>query len=229
MRSFFINFISLFLLLFNVEVLSSSIYDVEESLFESDILSMYGSHSHNRAKEIFVKLKLFKNKRDISKVKSVNDIINQNIKYLSDEVNWNTNDYWSTPFELIGNGYGDCEDYAIAKFFLLLKMGIPKEKLKIVYARQLEVDKPHMVLAYHESENNIYILDNYDKRLLKINQRKDLIPIYSFNSKSIWITNINKKDKKVVNHSGLSKFEDLIVRIKNQKNSVYKNIKYEFK
>ena len=36
---------------------------------------------------------------------------------------------WSTPKEFLLNGYGDCEDYAIMKYFTLLELGIPKDKL----------------------------------------------------------------------------------------------------
>ena len=40
-------------------------------------------------------------------------------------------DYWATPIEFMGTGAGDCEDYAIAKYFSLINLGIPEDKLRI--------------------------------------------------------------------------------------------------
>ena len=41
-------------------------------------------------------------------------------------------DYWATPKEFLLQGHGDCEDYVITKYFTLLEVGIPKEKLYFV-------------------------------------------------------------------------------------------------
>ena len=47
----------------------------------------------------------------------------------------------------MGTGGGDCEDYAIAKYFSLIKLGIPDEKLRITYVsyqKQIQLTKKHI-------------------------------------------------------------------------------------
>jgi amino acid transporter len=43
-------------------------------------------------------------------------------------------DYWMTPKEFFIKGFGDCEDYAIAKYFTLLELGVKKESLYLAVA-----------------------------------------------------------------------------------------------
>ena len=90
-----------------------------------------------------------------------------------------------------------------------------------MYVRQLSINMPHMVLTYHKNKDNIYILDNYNAKLLKSHERKDLRPVFSFNNESVWISHKNKIDKKVNNHKGIRKFKDLINRIKKQEISLF--------
>lgn len=44
------------------------------------------------------------------------------LRYVSDYRQFLVKDYWQTPEEFFINGAGDCEDFAIAKFFDLLEM-----------------------------------------------------------------------------------------------------------
>ncbi|MGB9802176.1 MAG: transglutaminase-like cysteine peptidase, partial [Arcobacter sp.] len=65
-----------------------------------------------------------KSKDILHKLKDVNDFFNK-IKYQTDQSHWGKKDYWAAPFEFMGTGAGDCEDYAIAKYFTLRKLGVP--------------------------------------------------------------------------------------------------------
>ena len=66
-----------------------------------------------------------------TKLKSVNSIMNAH-PYILDQVNWGKPDYWATPFEFLRKN-GDCEDYAIAKFYALRDSGVPTDqRLKLV-------------------------------------------------------------------------------------------------
>jgi len=125
---------------------------------------------------------------DEQKLQKVNDFFNQNIVYASDWTVWGVEDYWATPMEFIGKGMGDCEDYAIAKYFALLQMGIPMNKLYISYVKSLKYNVAHMVLTYFPTPTSMpLVLDNYETRILPANQRTDLIPIYSFNGESLFL------------------------------------------
>ena len=89
------------------------------------------------AKKRFGSLKkLMIENHDLSEVERlvcVNNFFNQ-VPYQSDQQCWGKSDYWATPVEMLGVGKADCEDYAIAKFFTLVEMGIPREKLFLTYA-----------------------------------------------------------------------------------------------
>ncbi|MDD4436452.1 MAG: transglutaminase-like cysteine peptidase [Tissierellia bacterium] len=56
----------------------------------------------------------------------INDKWNE-LRYVSDYRQFLVKDYWQTPEEFFINGAGDCEDFAIAKFFDLLEMNYPPE------------------------------------------------------------------------------------------------------
>src|SRR5215216_667478 len=50
------------------------------------------------------------------KLKIVNDFFNQ-FEYIPDQEEKGQEDYWKTPDEFVRDGGGDCEDFAIAKYF----------------------------------------------------------------------------------------------------------------
>jgi predicted transglutaminase-like cysteine proteinase len=142
-----------------------------------------------------------KNEKTIMKLKLVNDFFN-NVKYMIDIEHWKVIDYWATPIEFLGTRNGDCEDYAIAKYFALIQVGIPKEKLRISYVKLLnkrtQYEEAHMVLAYFNQPNSIpIILDNINQQLELASKRDDLKLIYSFNADGLWdAKNIGKEEKK---------------------------------
>jgi len=135
-------------------------------------------------------LQTSKNKKILHKLKNVNDFFNK-IKYKTDSRHWHKKDYWATPFEFMGTAAGDCEDYAIAKYFSLRKIGVPDSKLRITYVKYKRIhskfEQAHMVLTYYHKENSTpIILDNINKKLKLATRRKDLKPIYSFNASGLW-------------------------------------------
>jgi predicted transglutaminase-like cysteine proteinase len=188
-----------------------------ENGFQNNMLSVYGEQAHKRAKSLLALLDTLNGATDLVKIQGVNDFVNRAIRYRSDMDIWEKQDYWATPFESIGRGHGDCEDYAIAKYFILLEAGVKKEKLRIMYVKRVGIKVPHMVLAYYPSENDSYILDNVNVALLKRGERDDLMPVFSFNQSGVWITRANTLDKKVPDHEGVGKFKVLVERMDRQK------------
>lgn len=109
------------------------------------------------------------------------------IPYYTDIKHWGTDDYWATPVEMLGSNGGDCEDYAIGKYFSLKELGIPAASLRITYVRALNINEPHMVLAYYPSPDaDPYILDSLTNKILPASERTDLEPVYSFNDDDLW-------------------------------------------
>jgi len=123
---------------------------------------------------------------DMKKLNAVNRFFNRNIWNVSDERLWGTVDYWATPIETLKKGAGDCEDYAIAKYFTLRTLGIPKKRLGLVYGRANGV--PHMILAYYPPHGGEALaLDNLTFRIRKISRASIKKPEYEFNEDSLWM------------------------------------------
>lgn len=123
----------------------------------------------------------------IAKLVEANTFFNR-VEWVSDLDHWGVEDYWATPIETLATNAGDCEDYSIGKYFTLLQTQVSNEKLRIAYVKSLTYDQAHMVLAYYPSPSaEPLILDNINGTILPASQRKDLLPIYSFNGESIWL------------------------------------------
>jgi predicted transglutaminase-like cysteine proteinase len=129
---------------------------------------------------------------DGARIKAVNDFYNQRLAYMEDIDNWGVEDYWASPLEGLGKGAGDCEDYAIGKYFTLTTLGIPHAKLRMVYVRASIPGAPngyvaHMVLAYYPTpEADPLVLDNLQPGIHPASERPDLSPVFSFNAEGLW-------------------------------------------
>ncbi|MGE6791524.1 transglutaminase-like cysteine peptidase [Pseudomonas guineae] len=118
----------------------------------------------------------------------VNQFINRAVSFVSDQQAWGTEDYWATPAQTLSLGQGDCEDFAIAKYFSLVRMGIPSEKLRLTFVKALKLQQAHMVLAFYPSASEQpLILDNLDPRIRPASERTDLLPVYSFNHHGVFL------------------------------------------
>ncbi len=104
--------------------------------------------------------------------------------YILDPINWSLPDYWSTPYEFFVKS-GDCEDYAIAKYLTLKRLGVPTNTMRIVVLHDKNLGVEHAVLAVYES-GKIYILDNQIKTVVEDNTIAHYQPIYSINEHHWW-------------------------------------------
>ena len=122
------------------------------------------------------------------KLRVVNDFMNLT-QFVSDLQHWGKEDYWATPVEFLSTDGGDCEDYSIAKYFTLRALGVPDDKLRITYVKELVVyNEPHMVLAYFPTPDaEPLVLDNINPTIRPASQRTDLLPVYSFNGSGLWL------------------------------------------
>ncbi len=181
----------------------------------SKFSSKYGSTSLRRLKVWDSMMINTQDKKILQKLKKVNDFFNH-IKYKTDLRHWRRKDYWATPFEFMGTGAGDCEDYAIAKYFSLRKLGVPDSKLRITYViykrRGTKYEQAHMVLTYyHKANSTPIVLDNINKKLKLASKRKDLKPIYSFNAGGLW--QAKNKGSIKVGRNNLKAWKSLMSRI----------------
>jgi len=122
------------------------------------------------------------------KLELVNDFMNRT-PFVSDAQHWGKEDYWATPVEFLSTNGGDCEDFSIAKYFALRSLGVPDEKLRITYVKEIVVyNEAHMVLAYFPAPDaEPLVLDNINKTIRPASTRTDLVPVYSFNGSGLWL------------------------------------------
>lgn len=119
----------------------------------------------------------------------VNRVVNTLVLYGEDIDVWGLPSYWATPMQTLAKGAGDCEDYAITKYFTLRTVGIAPEKLRLVYARVRSGDlvQKHLVLAYYATpDKDPLILDNLLDEVKPAARRPDLQPIFSFTSQHLY-------------------------------------------
>tara|TARA_R110000868_G_scaffold306149_4_gene567156 strand:- start:1439 stop:2143 length:705 start_codon:yes stop_codon:yes gene_type:complete len=147
------------------------------------------------------------------KLESVNRFFNR-VRFVDDIRVWGQKDYWATPVEFLGRNAGDCEDFTIAKYFTLRALGIPSEKLRLMYVRALRLKQSHMVLAYFETPDAMpLVLDNINEKILPANYRQDLQPIYSFNGDGLWAAKAQGRGRKIKEEGSHSLWETLMNRI----------------
>lgn len=153
-------------------------------------------------------------------IKTVNQFFNRNLHYTEDLLLWKKSDYWATPLETLGVRAGDCEDYTIAKYLTLLRMGVPTESLRLIYVRaqiggaQSKTFQAHMVLGYYPRNEAVpLIMDSLISSIEPANKRADLHPVFSFNSEGLWVGNQQTAADPTAR---LSRWRDLLARAQEQ-------------
>lgn len=125
--------------------------------------------------------------REVLLLRDVNRLLNR-VPFVDDAVHWREVDYWATPAESIGSHGADCEDFSIAKYFLLKELGVPIARLRLTYVKSLRLNQAHMVLAYYpRPDAEPLVLDNLEDTVRPASQRRDLVPVYSFNDEEVWV------------------------------------------
>lgn len=151
----------------------------------------------------------------LRKLSHVNSFYNK-ILPVDDNDKYNADDYWATPKEFLVQGKGDCEDYAIAKYFTLKEVGINPNNLFMAVVQVKGESSYHMVLLYFKDKKKTpLVLDNLSFRVLPFEKRKKLIPKFIFNEKEIFILKNKKIYKKVkkIDWGKVDKWQDLLHRI----------------
>lgn len=124
----------------------------------------------------------------------VNNSINRCVGYAGDDLQWGEVDRWQTPAETLARQLGDCEDFAIAKFFLLHECDAPCACARLMYAIHTPPDTPglaqaHIVLigaADADRSDDPLVFDNLNPLLLPVSRRTDLSPVLSFDASALW-------------------------------------------
>lgn len=186
-------------------------------LIDEKILSYvekeYGAVARNRLVSWDELTQLNRDKPVAEKLKQVNDFFNL-VRFIPDDVHWKQKDYWATPIEFLSTNGGDCEDFTLAKYFTLRELGVPDNKLRMTYVKAIKLNQAHMVLSYFETPDaEPLILDNLITEIRSASKRRDLVPVYSFNGKGLWLAKERERGKRVGNSSRISRWGDVIQRM----------------
>jgi len=151
---------------------------------------------------------------DREKLEKINSFLNKKIVFVNDADLYGVKDYWATPVEFISRGAGDCEDFAIAKYFSLKIMGVSEEKIRIAYVKALQYNIFHMVMLYYSNPGaEPLILDNLVDSITPASERRDLMPIFTFNGAGLWLAHDRGQGKLAGKSSRLTAWNDLMQRM----------------
>lgn len=128
-------------------------------------------------------LKGLKGKPAMEQVEAINTYMNR-ARYIVDPVNWGEKDYWATPHEFMKK-FGDCEDYAIAKYMSLRHLGWKKDTLRVVAVKDLNLKIGHAILIVY-LDGKKYVLDNQIKQVVEAKTVRHYQPIFSINEQAWW-------------------------------------------
>ena len=183
----------------------------------SALKSSYGERASKRGQAWFKIMNQNKAIPELEKLEKVNRFFNL-FRFIDVIKLWGLKNYWATPVEFIGVNGGDCEDYSIAKYFTLLELGVAEEKMRITMVKAIKLNQYHMVLAYYEAPSSVpLILDNIDGEIKPGHQRRDLLPVYSFNGKQLWLNKQKGKGIVAGKSSRLKRWNNLRSRLNSTK------------
>ncbi len=156
-----------------------------------------------------------------ARLERVNTFFNRRLAFEDDSVIWGQQDYWATPLETMGKGAGDCEDFSIAKYVTLRQLGVPAERLRLIYVRaqiggpQSGISQAHMVLGYYATPDaEPLILDNLIGEVRPASRRSDLFPVFSFNSEGLWVGGASTSSADPTTR--LSRWRDVLDRMRSE-------------
>lgn len=182
----------------------------------SAVETKYGAPGRKRLTDWLDLMASNKQLSEQDKLNRVNDFFNS-VLFVSDLDRWGVVDYWATPLEMLSAGGGDCEDFSIGKYFTLLALGVPIDKLKITYVKATGhglQNAAHMVLTYYATPASMpLVLDNLIPEIKPADQRRDLTPVYSFNGDGLWLAKERGTGKSVAGGNKIGLWRDMLARM----------------
>lgn len=140
------------------------------------------------------------------KAKAVDALIDKQITYVKDGDNYGKDEYWASPMETLSRQRGDCEDFAILKYYALRYLGVEPERMYVVAVGEDGTKLNHATLMIDtfepgvlksawssvshrlfgtEAKNNYVILDNDQSPDGKLVEARDARyhPYFAMNEK----------------------------------------------
>jgi len=202
----YILVVIIFINILNADPFSINRYDREviNNSYNPKQIRKRISNFHN----FFKKARYFNEKKQLNRVNNyINRIIGKADK---------TNE-WVTPKQFLIKGRGDCEDYAMTKYFALQKLGFDTSKLYMAVVKVKGRKNYHMVLLYHKN-NKFLILDNLSWKIVELKNRKKLKLFFVFNENASYIIRNNKLVKeRGIRRAEVKHFRKMLQDVRNGK------------
>jgi predicted transglutaminase-like cysteine proteinase len=119
------------------------------------------------------------------RLSAINQRVNQRIRYQIDRVTNGVPDYWQTPLETVTGLVGDCEDYAILKYYLALQSGFTDDDLAVVVGT-IPSGEAHSVLIARVGAD-WKLLDNRTNMVVDLGARVGIASVYFVDGVHVWI------------------------------------------
>ncbi|MGL4722466.1 MAG: transglutaminase-like cysteine peptidase [Desulfovibrionaceae bacterium] len=144
-------------------------------LYNTSLVSSYTwSHIKRKWQNLSKKEKLLR----------VNALFNV-FPYITDTKLYNVEDYWAAPKEFLQQS-GDCEDYAIIKFYALQDLGFKVEDMRILVLIDTLRNIGHAVLIVN-FENELLLLDNTTELVLPAKLYTHYEPKFTINTEGLYL------------------------------------------
>lgn len=151
--------------------------------YRAELNEYYSQFEHLRGKPI------------AEQVRGVDGIVDRQVRYTSDGETFCSSDYWAAPLETARLKKGDCEDFAILKYYALRHLGVPAGRMwvaavgadgadRITHAT-LVVDTGTPVPGQPYTPNFVVLENDGAPNLIPI-ARADAAPFMVFNEEGIW-------------------------------------------
>lgn len=214
LRLFF--FVLCFFMSINAIVTFTAFASSNFTLDQSVLNTSEQKYGDKAVKRLLAWQDLIRNNQSISeseKLEKVNRFLNS-VDFVDDAIHWNKEDYWATPVEFLASNGGDCEDFSLAKYFTLKALGVSEKKLNLTYVKAVKLNQAHMVLTYYSSPAaEPLVLDNLVQDIRPASQRKDLVPVYSFNGLGLWIAKERGRGQMLGSSERLTKWQGVLQRM----------------
>jgi len=205
-------FLNLFIVFVLLDIGAWGTFTITDEVLKK-VEARYGADALKRVTEMSQLINSLQDSSIELQLKRVNDFFNR-VDFVSDQENWQQEDYWATPVEFLASGGGDCEDFSIAKYFTLKALGIDEKKLSLTYVKAIELDQAHMVLTYYPTPTaDPLVLDNLVQEIKPASKRPDLLPVYSFNGSGLWLAKERGRGKQVGSSKQINHWQNLLERI----------------
>ncbi|HEV7234271.1 MAG TPA: transglutaminase-like cysteine peptidase [Sphingorhabdus sp.] len=167
-------------------ILGSQSVAIDRSPFDTDWAAVDGAPGARKVLNALAASGARTAASQTAKLEAVNGWVNRRIKHRDDRDLYGRADYWAPAAETLRRGSGDCEDFAIAKMELLAALGVGRDDMRLVVARDLVRNADHAVLVVKLGDGAV-MLDNMTDRLLDARLPNDYRPIMSFSRNRKWV------------------------------------------